>query len=648
MGRLTAPLIRGSGSPAWMSFVSSCCGRLIIGNASGVLELQRVFEYPFNGNRTRRESVLRAACYRVRPMPFDDLRQFVAHLERRGMLRRVRAEVDPVLEASEIAQRVVQENGPALLFERPKGASTPLVMNLFGSMDRIREALGREPAEIGAEILGFVERLNPPSLGALWEKRAVARRAMGMLPRSVGRAPCQEVVEAPDLGRLPILQCWPGDAGRFITFGMVMTRHPVTRRRNLGLYRLQVFDESHTGMHWQSMKGGRGHYWEAERAGEPLPVAVVIGADPIVMISSILPLPEDVDEIAFAGFLRGRRVPMVRAKSFDMPIPASAEIVLEGVVPPGERRREGPFGDHFGHYSDAADFPVFHIQRVTRRRDALYAATVVGRPPQEDKFLGNAAGAMVGPLIRLLHPNVVDMCAYAGAGFHNLLVVSVKERHPKEAWKTAMALLGTGQLSLTKVLALVGPDRDPADFHGVMSDLWSRFEPEDHLWLLPVAPLDTLDFTSFTMHTGSKLVLNACGEIREPAPAPAGIDLAGIDGRIERWRLLAGGLLAVTVRESPRDVLARLARANLPARLIAAVSPDVRIDDDEQLQWGIFTRFDPARDMIFTEQVFMGARPVYRGAAAIDATWKPGYPEPLVMDESVIRLVDRRWNEYWK
>jgi 4-hydroxy-3-polyprenylbenzoate decarboxylase len=524
----------------------------------------------------------------------------------------------------------------------------PLVMNLFGSMERIREALGRDPAEVGSELLGAMERLNPPSLGALWENRAVARRALGALPHTVRQAACQEVIEAPDLSRLPVLQCWPDDAGRFITFGMVITEHPRTRRRNLGLYRLQVFDESHTGMHWQSMKGGRGHYWEAERAGEGLPVTVVIGADPLVMISSILPLPEDVDEIAFAGFLRGKRVPMVRAKSFDMRIPASAEIVLEGVVPAGERRREGPFGDHFGHYSEAADFPVFHIQRVTRRRDAFYAATVVGKPPQEDKFLGLAAGAMAGPLIRLLHPNVVSMCAYAGAGFHNLLVVSVKERHPQEAWKTAMALLGTGQLSLTKTMILVGPDRDPADFRGVLRDIWSRFEPEDHLWLLPVAPLDTLDFTSFTMHVGSKLVINATGEVRVSTPPPAGVDLTGFDARIGSWRYVEGGLLAVTVRESGRSVLAKLVEAGLPARFIATLSTDVRIDDDEQLQWGLFTRFDPACDMIFAEQTFTGARPVYRGAAGIDATWKPGYPKPLVMDPDTVRLVDRRWTEYWK
>jgi 4-hydroxybenzoate decarboxylase subunit C len=581
-------------------------------------------------------------------MPFDDLQQFLRTLESKGQLKRIRTEVDPVLEAGEIAQRVLLESGPALLFERPKGASTPLLMNLFGTMERVRLALGRDPSEIGQELLQTVQRINPPSLPALWQSRKTLARFRHMRPASASSGICQQVVEAPDLGRLPILHCWPLDAGRFITFGMVITQHPRTGRRNLGLYRLQVFAEDQTGMHWQSMKGGRGHYWEAEQRHEELPVAVVIGADPILMMASILPLPEDVDEIAFAGFLRGRSVPMVRAKTIDLRVPANAEIVLEGVVSPGERRLEGPFGDHFGHYSEAADFPVFHIRKITMRRNPVYAATVVGKPPQEDKFLGIAAGEMVGPLIKLIHPNVVDLAAYVGAGFHNLLVASVKERHPKEVLKTAMALLGTGQLSLTKVLVLVGPQRDPRDFRRVLVDLWQRFTPEDHLWLLPFAPLDTLDFTSFKMHVGSKLVLDASGEIVRSQAPTGGMDFARLDPRIEKWKLLEGGFLVLSVRDDARIVLQNVIAARPGVQFVIAVSPDVRLDDDENLQWGIFTRFDPARDMIFSEQTFSGARPVYRGLIGIDATWKKGYPLPLQMDETTVRLVDQRWNEYWK
>jgi 4-hydroxy-3-polyprenylbenzoate decarboxylase len=429
---------------------------------------------------------------------------------------------------------------------------------------------------------------------------------------------------------------------------MVLTEHPDTRRRNLGLYRLQVFGKDQTGMHWQSMKGGRGHYWEAEQQKRDLEVAVAIGADPILMLSAILPLPEDLDEIAFAGFLRGKSVPMARAKTINMLVPANAEFILEGIVPAGERRIEGPFGDHFGHYSDAAEFPVFHIRKVTHRRNPVYAATVVGKPPQEDKFLGIAAGRMIGPLIKVINPNVADMCAYAGAGFHNLLVVALKERHPKEVLKTAMSLLGTGQLSLTKVMVLVGADRRPRDFRAVLRDIWYRFTPEEHMWLLPLAPLDTLDFTSFKMHIGSKLIIDATGGILAKSHPPREADPRPFDPRIENWKLLDGGFLVIVVRQDAHEVLQNLVMAPLGVRFIVAVSPDVRLDDDENLQWGIFTRFDPVRDTIFGEQIFIHARPVYRGAIGIDATWKEGYPAPLAMDESIVKLVDRRWAEYWK
>jgi 4-hydroxy-3-polyprenylbenzoate decarboxylase len=272
----------------------------------------------------------------------------------------------------------------------------------------------------------------------------------------------------------------------------------------------------------------------------------------------------------------------------------------------------------------------------------------VGKPPQEDKFLGIAAGEMIGPLIKVINPNIVDMCAYAGAGFHNLLVVALQERHPKEVLKTAMSLLGTGQLSLTKVMILVGPDCDPHDFRAVLRQVWHRFDPEDHMWLLPFAPLDTLDFTSFKMHVGSKLVIDAAGEMLAKAEPLQDVNPLRFDGRIEDYRLLEGSLLVVRVPDQAREVLQNLVQAPLGVRFVVAVSPDVRLDDDENLQWGIFTRFDPARDMFFTEQTFVGARPVYRGIVGIDATWKEGYPAPLVMDESIVKLVERRWEDYWR
>ncbi len=572
--------------------------------------------------------------------------------------------MDPELEVSELVQRVIREGGagipgwrgdgdggPALLFERVRGADFPLVMNLFGSRERIRLVLGRDPQEIGRELVDMAQRLNPPSLKSLWGARGFLARARHMRVRQVGRAPSQEVEEDPKVERLPNLKTWPRDGGRFITFGPTLTEDPRTRRRNFGLYRLQVFGPTETGMHWQSMKGGRGHHFEAERLGRPLSAAVVLGGDPILMLSAILPLPEDVDELAFAGLLRGAPTPMVRARTMDLLVPASADFILEGEVPAGVRRPEGPFGDHFGHYSEAEEFPVFRVRRMTRRRAPLYPASVVGRPPQEDKWMGIAVGEVVGPLIRLVNPNIVDLAAYDAAGFHNLLAVALKERHPKEVLKTAFNLLGTGQLSLTKTAVMVREDINPRDFGAILRELWYRFEPEERMLLLPIAPLDTLDYTSFTLHVGSKLVLDATGEPVTSEPPPDTVtDPARLDHRVLGHRLLDGGFLVVMVSRDGRAVLHTLVRHEGlgPVKFVVAVSDDVRLDDQESTIWGIWTRFDPARDLVMAEQRFVGARPVYSGRLGLDATWKEGYPLPLTMPDEVVRLVDSRWSEYWR
>lgn len=595
---------------------------------------------------------------------FPDLQSYVAHLERHGQLRRVLAEVDPVYEVSELVQRVIREGGanvpgwgdqpgggPALLFERVKGCDFPLVMNLFGSPARIRMVLGRDPAAIGRELVETVQRINPPTLKSLWGARGFLVRARHMRPKTVGRAPSQEVDEAPDLERMPHLKTWPRDGGRFITFGPTLTEDPRSRRRNFGLYRLQIYGAAETGMHWQSMKGGRAHHFEAERRGTALPAAVVLGGDPILMLSAILPLPEDVDELAFAGFLRGAPTEMVRARTMDMLVPASADFVLEGEVPAGVRRLEGPFGDHFGHYSEAEEFPVFRVKRITRRRTPLYPASVVGRPPQEDKWMGIAVGEVVGPLIRLINPNIVDLAAYDAAGFHNLLVVACKERHPKEVLKTAFNLLGTGQLSLTKMAVMVREDVDPRDFGALLRELWYRFEPEERMLLIPIAPLDTLDYTSFKLHVGSKLVFDATGDPVTSEPPPSDVvDPARLDHRVLAHALLDGGFLIVVVAQDARAVLHTLVRHESlgSIKFVVAVSEDVRLDDLESTIWGIWTRFDPARDLICAEQKFVGARPVYGGRIGLDATWKEGYPLPLTMPDEVENLVDRRWSEYWR
>jgi 4-hydroxy-3-polyprenylbenzoate decarboxylase len=426
----------------------------------------------------------------------------------------------------------------------------------------------------------------------------------------------------------------------------------------MGMYRMQVFDRSTTGMHWQIQKGGGFHYYQAEKLGQPLELAVALGTDPALLMATIAALPENIDEAMFAGFLRGSRTRFTRARSIGIDVPAHAEFVLEGVVPPRERRLEGPFGDHFGHYSHASEFPVFHLTRITRRRSPVYPATVVGIPPMEDKFLGDATQQILGPLVRLVHSEIAELWAYYEAGFHNLLVVSVDQRYAKEAMKTALGLLGLSQLSLTKSIILVSAGVNVRNFDDVMKEVRDNFDPHYDFLLIPRVPLDTLDFTSYTMNLGSRMIIDATKkrpprsgpQRKAPAQAPDVPALRTMDRRIVDARLVHDTMLLVKVREGGADVIRTLvARPELQGlSIIAAVSEDVDLDSKEQYIWGVFTRFDCERDVIFTDQRLIGIGPVYNGVMGIDATWKKGYPEPLAMTDEVRRRVDERWESYWR
>ena len=582
----------------------------------------------------------------------SDLQTFLSVLERENQLAHIRVNVDPELEITEIATRVVKEQGPALLFENVKGSAFPLAINILGSERRIELALGRHPQQVGEELRRLIEAAMPPRPRRLLEEWRTVGRLLAMPPKRVTHAACQQVEEPPDLGRLPIMKCWPKDAGRFITCGMVLTHDPDTDARNLGIYRMQVVGPDRVLMHWQIQKGGGFHYWKAEQQGKALAVAVVIGGDPILYLASVAPLPEGVDELAFAGFLRGARVPLVYGMTKLTAVPADAEIVLEGIVAPDERMDEGPFGDHFGHYSHPAPFPILWIQAMTRRASPIYLSAVVGKPPQEDRYIGNAVQEMLLPMIRLIHPELRDIWAYYEAGFHSLAVASVCERFGKEGMKTALGLLGTGQMALTKCLILVGADVDARDFSAVLRAVRDHFDPSQDFLLLPGVPFDTLDFTSFTLNLGSKMVLDATRN-GEPTPAPRGsvgeAQVKALHPRIRRARLVDDALLAVQVDGEGRDVAKALVKAPTlsSVKLIAVVSPDVDLDDRESLLWGIFTRFDPARDVVFTSAALNDTWPVYRGCLGIDATFKPGYPEPMVMDPQMRKRVDAKWHQYF-
>lgn len=593
-------------------------------------------------------------------MSVSDLRSYLRALEAAGELRRVRVPVSCQFEIAEIVSRLSRAGGPAVLFEQVSGYEFPVVSNLLASRRRIEILLGREPGAIGEELVAVAHRLQPPSLSGLWQSRRVLGRVARSRPSAQGNGACQQVVEEPDLGKLPILRSWPDDGGPFVTWPMVLTQHPVTGGRNLGTYRMQVFDGQTTGMHMQIQKGGGFHLHEAEARGQSLPVNVLLGGDPVLMLASIAPLPEDIDELAFAAYLRGAPLPVVRARTNQGWVPASCEFVLEGEVRPGERRLEGPFGDHFGHYSHAAEFPVFHLRKITRRKDAILPVSVVGQPPQEDRWIGDALQELMVPLARLIHPEVRDVWAFYEAGFHNLLALSVRQRYEKEAVKAVFGLLGTGQVSLSKVAIAVGPTVDARSAVEVFGEVGRHFDPEEDFTLLSRTALDTLDFTSFRMNLGSKMILDATpSAARVPRPlldARELPDLREVDPSISGQRLFAGALLAVQVKEhaDSRALLEALLSPELVARwpnlarvpILALISGDVRIEEDMHLLWGIFTRFDAARDVRFRETKLVWASPVHRGTLGIDATWKTGYPAPVHPSEETRALVDRRWSEY--
>jgi 4-hydroxybenzoate decarboxylase subunit C len=592
---------------------------------------------------------------------YRTLGEFVTACDAKGDVERITREVDWKCEVTEIACREAKAQGPILVFENVRGARFPLAVNVLSAARRIEWALGRTPRAVGAEIEEIFHALPPRELSDVWGIRGSFGRMLASRPVRIAQAPVHAHALGPDLAPLPILQLWPEDGGRFVTFPLVFTHDPVTRKRNLGIYRMHVHDANTTGMHWQIGKGGGFHYHRAESRGEGLDVAVAVGADPATLLSAVAPLPEGIDELAFAGFLRGKPTRLTRARTIDQWVPADAEFVIEGRVPAGERRTEGPFGDHFGHYSHAAPFPVFHVTNVTHRSRPLFQASVVGKPPQEDKYMGEAVQDMFLGVLKVIHPEIVDLWAYFEAGFHNLLVVAVENRYAKEGMKTALGLMGTGQLSLTKCIVLVDHDVNPRDRGQVFEAIARHFDPAEDFLLVPGVPLDTLDFTSGRMNLGSKMVLDAQSHARpvgsaggsataaRPASEPLRevADPRSFDDRVQASRLAWGGTLVVQVGRDSRAVVESLVRrpeyANV--KLVAAVSPDVPLADDELLLWGIFTRFDCARDVIPAATETRGAWTTCRGPLGIDATWKDGYPNPVENLPEVIAAVDEWWGK---
>jgi len=448
-------------------------------------------------------------------MAHRNLREFIRALEKHGELKRIPFEVDTELEMTEFADRAVKQGGPALLFEKPKGSSIPVLINSMASMRRMEIAMEVDSVdEVAARIVEFLEMTKQKPEGMLGKLKMLPKLAeMGsFFPKTVNHAPCQEVVktEGFSLLDLPVLKCWPEDGGRYITLPMVFSKNPETGKRNCGMYRIQVYDERTTGMHWQTHKQGAEHYRRrlAEGASTRMDVAVAIGCDPATMYSAILPLPPDLDEMLIAGFLRNEAVEMVKCKTVDLEVPAEAEIVLEGYVTLGELRTEGPFGDHTGFYSLADEYPVFHVTCMTHRRDPVYATTIVGPPPMEDFYMGKAIERIFLPLMRLQLPEVRDICMPAEGVFHNLILVSIRKSYPGHARKVMSAIWGLGQAMFSKCIVVVDEEVDVQNVSGVAWRAFNNIDPERDIQFT-MGPVDSLDHASRLVNYGSKMGVDA-------------------------------------------------------------------------------------------------------------------------------------------
>lgn len=585
-------------------------------------------------------------------MSFLDLGSFIADLESRGQLVRIKEEVDPYLEVTVIQHRVLAQKGPALLFENVKGCGTRLVTNLFGARDRVEGVLGRHPSEIGELLAGMATDIIPPDPGKIWRARKSIVRLLKARLKNVSHGPVMEEQHAPPaLDKLPCLTCWPLDGGAFFTLPLVHTCHPESGVGNLGVYRLQRFDGASTGMHWQIEKGGGFHFGKACERGESLPVSVIMGGPPALTIAAIAPLPDGIDERILAALIMGRPLEVITRPTTGHRVPARAEFVIEGTVSAGDCRREGPFGDHLGHYSYSADFPVFRATRLLCRHNAVFPATVVGKPPQEDFYIGCALQEMTLPMLKLMHPGVADFWAYPETGFHPLAVASVNERYPHEALKQAFAILGQGQLSLTKVLIVVpGNLENIRDFRQVSRSLWRNLDAADGIHLIAPTAQDTLDFTGPTMNMGSRLILLATQReqpLRKKPPLPPP-QPADVHASIMRLKALGEAFLIAQISDAgDRDqTIAALRRHVVTADYLfhILVSEDVSVDDPMMVLWGWFTRFDPLADIHPADRALDGNRMIFKFPICIDARWKPGYRQPVAFDPATVAAVDRKWN----
>lgn len=579
-----------------------------------------------------------------------NLRTYIDSLRRENEIVEVPAAVDPFLEIAEIHRRVIDEQGKALLFTNVKGSDFPVVTNLFGTRRRIDLAFGRKPLDFVKRAVNAAEDLLPPKIGKLWEYRDLAFSAAKFGTKSTRNAPVLESRQSMvDLERLPLLQLWHEDGGHFVTLPLVYTESPIDGKHNLGMYRIQRYDKTTTGIHWQIGKGGGFHYFEAEQLNKALPVTIFLGGAPAMILSAIAPLPEGLPELMLASLLAGEKIGIA-----ENPIEghhrliAEAEFAICGSVPPHERRPEGPFGDHYGYYSLTHDYPVFRADAVFHRKGAIYPATVVGKPRQEDFFIGDYLQELLSPLFPLVMPAVRDLWSYGETGFHSLAAAVVRERYGREALSAGFRILGEGQLTLTKFLLLTDQPQDLRDFKSLFEHILARVDWHRDLHIFSQTAFDTLDYASGKVNFGSKALLTGTGEAKRELIREFHGDLPNGVRAAEPY---CGGCLVVEGDRYERDteLAERVAKSGKfdDWQMVIVHDSVEYARSTEKFLWATWTRFDPASDIYAKEATMHKNHIGYAGPIVIDARMKPWYPAVVEPREDIVKLVDGRWGEYF-
>ena len=573
-----------------------------------------------------------------------DLRSYLDVLRQDSDLLEIDVEVDPYLEIAEIHRRVIAQGGPALLFKRVKGSRFPVATNLFGTARRMEIAFGHRAQKFVADMVRAAETLMPPSLGKIWSMRKLVPQAARIGTRIMKTGPILDhCMRPPRLRELPMLTSWKTDGGAFVTLPLVYTEHPGGRGHNLGMYRIQRYDDETTGIHWQIHKGGGYHYHEAEARNESLPLTLFIGGPPALIMAAIAPLPENLPELMLASLLLGEKLPMVRDPAGGHNLVAFAEFAAKGSVPPHVRRPEGPFGDHYGYNSLTHDYPVFQVDRLYHRHDAIYPATVVGRPKQEDFYIGDFLQDLLSPLFPMVMSGVKQLKTFGEAGFHCLAAARIKDRYPREAFASGLRILGEGQLSLTKFLIITDGDINIDDFKTLWVHVLERVNWQQDLFIFANVSQDTLDYTGPSVNNGSKALLMGLG--REPKNVlpfsfhgmlPAGCQAASA--------FLPGTLVVEAAgytadQALPQRVADAAAFADWPVVLLVDNLQEATASMQEFV-WTFFTRFEPAADIYCARQSVRRFHVGLTPPIVIDCRLKPWYPDVLEVDPATRKLVD--------